>query len=193
MYCKFSLSHSPIMAHPILLLPPRVSEHLAVPADGMPACIPFITDGKVFEIVAVLVEHHRQTTMRWNIKCRWARNYAAFSIQLQFDTIKKFLACLRADSFLLIWSRFLSLSHWCASALWIIIKYFFNLICKNYIKFMQKNFYSYWSIHYNWKNISTLIGENNNFYSKYFPPIFQQYSMIKCIIKLKILYILIGA
>jgi hypothetical protein len=34
---------------------------------------------------------------------------------------------------------FLSLSHWCSPTVapWIIIKYFSNLICKNYIKFLQ--------------------------------------------------------
>jgi len=63
-------------------------------------------------------------------------------------------ACLRVGISLDVVKVFLSLSHWCSLtvALWIIIKYFSNLICINYIKFLQilseteKKFYTYWSI-----------------------------------------------
>lgn len=46
----------------------------------------------------------------------------------------------RTLAILLMWSRFLSLSHWCSPtvALWIIIKYFSNLICINFVIYAKK-------------------------------------------------------
>ena len=61
MYCKFSLPTPQLWHTPSCSITLCGLSSLAVPSDGMQSCMPFIMDGKVLEICAILVKHDRQT------------------------------------------------------------------------------------------------------------------------------------
>lgn len=138
MCCKISLPTLQLWHTPSRSFPLGVSEHSAVPSSyGVHSCTPFTIE--MVRSRDLGSNWSSMTDKRWRIIgckiwCRWAPIYG--SVQTLSDTNGGFAGVL-ARWYLSWWVKVfpLSLSHWCSLtvALRIIIKYFFNLICINYI------------------------------------------------------------
>ena len=149
MYCKISPLPTPQLWHP-----PSCSitlcglSSLAVPSDGMQSCMPFIMDGKVLEIFAKLVEHHRQTADKLLKICAplWWALIIRQNVQTLSDTKMGSPARLRAGQF-----------SWCGQGVPLSVPLVqpYGSTTDNHKILLQFNLhklYNLWKIICNWKN-----------------------------------------